>query len=622
MAATLAAAQQPQAAPADTPVQTERKAPAHVPTSAERRRAARLFLSGAKLYVAGQFEQALSDYKQAAALDPANRDYPLAAQVARSHAVTALIQASVKARILGNSPAARADLMRALQLDPKNANVAAHLDQLAGDTIAAQPESPFAAHTRYALSGPVRLEPKEGTQSFHLRLGAQQLIAQVFQAYGIQATLDNSVRSEQVRFDAGDADFVQAAHALSLATDTFYVPIDAHRVLVAQDTQEMRRQYQRNAIESVALTGMDKDEMTEVQSLSKNLFDMPKLDLNQDGAMLTLHGPVSTLSAFNETYRGLAAGRPEVLLDVKIIELAHSAQTNTGVTPPQTVTAFNVYAEEQSILNANESLVQEIISSGLAAPGDTLAILGILLASGEVSSSLFSNGIALFGGGTTLSGLSPGPATLNLNLNSSDSRDLDDYQLRLEDNEEGTLKSGTSYPIMTASYSNPLSGSTSIAGLTSAGTSGTLSGILSELSTAPSIPMIQYQDLGLTLKATPRVLRSGDVALNIDMKITSLGASSLNGIPLLNQDTYSGVATVPANGAVVVASEMDASEIRAVSGTPGLSEIPGFDNATDKDTQKQSDTLLIVITPHVVRNGHGLGHSPMVPLARTAQGEH
>lgn len=615
MAATLAAAQQPQATPASTPAPTTGKASVHAPTTAHRRRAAKLFLSGAKLYVEGKFEQALSVYKQAAALDPTNKDYPLAVEVARSHAVTALVQASAKDRIRGDKAAAQAALMHAQQLDPNNANVAAHLDQLADDTIA-QPESPFSEQAKYALSGPVDLEPKGGTQSFHLRIDARQLIPQVFRAYGIEAMLDNSVSGGEVRFDIGDATFAEAAHALSLATGSFYVPIDAHRVLVAHDTPQTRQQFQRNAEESISLTGMNKDEMTEVQSLTRNLFEMPKLDLNQNAAILTLKGPESTLSAFNETYRDLAAGRPEVLIDVKIIELAHSTTHNTGVQPPQTVTAFNVYAEEQAILNANQSLVQEIISSGLAAPGDTLTILAILLASGQVSSTLFSNGLALFGGGLTLSGLSPGPATMNLSLNSSDSHELDDYQLRLEDNEEGTLKSGTSYPIMTSSYSSTLSG-TNISGLTSAGNSGTLSGILSSLSTSPAVPMVQYQDLGLTLKARPHVLRSGNVALDIDMKILSLAGSSLNGIPTLNDHAYSGVATVRADEAVVVASEMDASEIRAVSGLPGLSEIPGMDNATDKNTQKQSATLLIIMTPHVVRNVHGIGHSPMVPLGHT-----
>jgi hypothetical protein len=36
---------------------------------------------------------------------------------------------------------------------------------------------------------------------------------------------------------------------------------------------------------------------------------------------------------------------------------------------------------------------------------------------------------------------------------------------------------------------------------------------------------------------------------------------------------------------VVVASEMDKQESTAVSGTPGLSEVPGLNNVTSKDVQ-------------------------------------
>jgi type II secretory pathway component GspD/PulD (secretin) len=34
---------------------------------------------------------------------------------------------------------------------------------------------------------------------------------------------------------------------------------------------------------------------------------------------------------------------------------------------------------------------------------------------------------------------------------------------------------------------------------------------------------VQYEDIGLTLKATPKILRSNDVALTIDLKITCTG---------------------------------------------------------------------------------------------------
>jgi Flp pilus assembly secretin CpaC len=272
------------------------------------------------------------------------------------------------------------------------------------------------------------------------------------------------------------------------------------------------------------------------------------------------------------------------------------------------------------LLNANQDLVQQIISSGLAAPGDTLAILGILLASGQISSSLFQNGIVLFGGGITQSGLSPQPLSVNLSLNTSDSRELDVFQLRLTDGEEGTLKSGTRYPITTSSFSSLGTSGPNIPGLNTPGTSGNLSSILSQLGGASAnIPQVEYEDLGLTLKATPSIMRSGEVALKIDMKIASLAGTSLNDVPVLANRAWAGVVTVAQNQAVVVASEMDKQESQAVSGTPGLSEIPGFNNLTGKNVQNNDSTLLIVITPHLVRSPRNADHTPMMRIERNSQ---
>jgi type II secretory pathway component GspD/PulD (secretin) len=252
-----------------------------------------------------------------------------------------------------------------------------------------------------------------------------------------------------------------------------------------------------------------------------------------------------------------------------------------------------------------------------------LTIIGILLASGQVSSSLFSNGLALFGGGKTLSGLSPGSLTANLDLNSSDSRELDQMLLHLSDGEAATMRSGTRYPIQTSSFSSLSAGTSGIAGLTSAGTSSALSSLLSSLSSSvPNVPQVEYQDLGLTLKATPKVMRNDDVALNIDMKIDALSGSSINGNPILNNRAYSGVVTLRAGEAVVVASELDKSESRAISGTPGMSEIPGLNNLTGVDKQGSYAMLLIILTPHVIRGTQAAGHSPMMQVERGEAGAH
>jgi Flp pilus assembly secretin CpaC/tetratricopeptide (TPR) repeat protein len=584
--------------------------------SADRRRAAKLYLASSKLFADEQFEEAMRGYEQAAELDPGSADYGLAASVARSHAVTALIQAAAKDRLRGDAAQARAALVHALELDPTNIQVNQHLYELGDDALLGQSRPRYEQEAGTAGDA-AKLAPSAAVHSFHLRSDARQMIQNIFKAYGIEASVDSTVQPTHTRLDVDDADFEAATHILGLITNTFYVPLDAHHVLAVRDTKENRQQYTPLEAETVYLPGLSSTELTDVVNLVKNVFNVQQATAEPTSGTITLRASASTINAFNATMRELLDGRSQVMLEVRMIQIAHTSTRNTGVTPPQSMSAINVYSEEQSILNANQSLVQQIISSGLAAPGDTLAILGILLASGQVSSSLFSNGIALFGGGLTASALSPGKVSGNLNLNSSDSRELDQMQLRLGDGEDATIKSGTKYPIQTSSFSSLGASVPSIPRLTGAGTSSSISSLLaSYASSVPNIPQVQYQDLGLTLKATPKVLRNDEVALKIDMKIDALAGTSINGNPVLNNRAWSGVVTLKKGEAVEVVSELDRSESRAVSGTPGISEIPGLNNLTGTATQKNYATLLIIMTPHVIRGTQAAGHSPMLRVER------
>lgn len=594
------------------------------PRASERRRAAKLFLEASRLFEKQQFDEAYDEYKQAAELDPGNRNYGLAAEVARSHAVTVLIQTAAKNRITGNSAAERAALERALTLDPRNVEATQHLYEM-GDEAARSETAPLYAQAGDEMGGPVLLMPVSGVHSFHLHTDQRRAIQEVFKAFGMDATVDESVRLVQVKLDMDDATFAEATRALGMLTNSFYVPLDAHRVLVAQDTQDNRKKYERMELETVYLPGVGQADLTEIGTLAKTVFELQNATPDQSSGTITVRGSSSTLNAFNQTIQGLLEGHNQIMLEVTLIQLAHTSSKNTGVQPPQSISAFNVYAEEQSILNSNQALVQQIISSGLAAPGDTLAILGILLASGQVSSSLFSNGIALFGGGLTQSALSPGSVTANLALNSSDSKQLDHLLLRLgddtgsSDSGSATVRSGTRYPIQTSSFSGLSASLPNIPGLTGAGSSSSLSSLLGSLGgSVPNVPQVQYQDLGLTLKARAKVMRNDDVALTIDLKIDALAGTALNGNPILDDRTYSGIVTLRQGSGVVIVSELDRQETKAISGLPGLSEIPGLNNASDNTRAVNASTLVIVMTPHVVRGTQAAGHTPMIRIERGA----
>jgi len=330
-------------------VETAQAKPAR---NSDRRRAEKFYLEASKLFVDEKFEEAMRSYQQAATLDPGNRDYPLAANVARSHAVTALIQAASKDRLRGDAAAARAALAHALELEPGNLQINQHLYELGDDALLGQTRPLYEQSAGRAGEG-VELAPAGGVHSFHLRADQKQIIQQVFKAYGIEATVDASIHGGAVRLDVDDAGFETAARIVGLLTASFYVPLDAHRVLAAHDSHENRQQFTRLDLETVYLSGLSAMELTDVVNLAKNVFSAQQAVAEPSSGTITIRAPQGTLNAFNATMSSLLDGRSQVMLDIRVIQLAHTSERNTGVQPPQSISAFNIYTEEQSILNAN-----------------------------------------------------------------------------------------------------------------------------------------------------------------------------------------------------------------------------------------------------------------------------
>jgi Flp pilus assembly secretin CpaC len=64
---------------------------------------------------------------------------------------------------------------------------------------------------------------------------------------------------------------------------------------------------------------------------------------------------------------------------------------------------------------------------------------------------------------------------------------------------------------------------------------------------------------------------------------------------------------------------MDKSQSLAISGTPGISEIPGLNDVSSKDLQRNYATLVIVMTPHVIRGTQAAGHTAMMRVERGTQ---
>lgn len=588
------------------------------------RKAAKLYLAGVKLLEKQQPQAAWNLLKQAVELVPDNVTYAKAAELARQSAVTQLVQESSRERIKGGPTDAAKLLQQAQAIDATNPLVVEHLDLLAKDTANAKvgntanaamgAQAGISEGQDTLADGPIVLQPKQEKHSFHLRSNTRQVLQDVFRAYGIEASVHDSVQARPVRLDIDDATFPEATRALAMLTQTFYEPLDPHRVIVAKETRENLSLFQRQQLETIYLPGLNEKELQEALTVAKNVFDAQQAVAEPNSGTMTIKATARTLTAFNKTMEQLEDGKSELDVNVKVIQLSHVADRETGATFFQQTGVYNVFSEINSVLSQNQSLVQQIISSGLVANSNTLAnqieILAILVASGQLTGTPFNSGFLPFGGGLTQSILSPGPATLKMSLNSSDTRVLDDIHLALADQEEGTFKIGEKYPIETSSYSSVAL--PAISGLSSAITA----------AASQTIPQIEYQDIGLSFKATPKVLRSNDVALTVDLKITALGGAALNDIPILNNQQITGVLTVKAGETAVLLSDLSRSESRALSGTPGIADIPGLQDISDITKDQNVARLLILITPTVVRNIQLAGHGPMLMVDKATPSSH
>src|SRR5581483_7613779 len=114
-------------------------------------------------------------------------------------------------------------------------------------------------------------------------------------------------------------------------------------------------------------------------------------------------------------------------------------------------------------------------------------------------------------------------------------------------------------------------------------------------------PSVSYEDLGLTLKATPQVLRDGSINLKVEMQIKALAGQQYNGVPVLSNEEYTATMSVLDGATTAVAGMVTQSEMRGLSGLPGFSALPGLGALTSTHNKDlEYDELLIVITPVIV----------------------
>jgi general secretion pathway protein D len=584
-------------------------------TEKQKAQGADAYLAGALMLDRRDYPAAEKHFARALSLSPDNYDYITALALAREHRVTDLVQHAGRDRLEGHADQAESLLAQAHLLAPDNAIVAQHF------IPASRPSEPWLTEAP-VLAGAITLMPASGTKSFHLHGDIQEAVRGVASGYGIRAVFDNSAIHQNLRFDLEDVAYTQAMPLLLRMGKLFAVPLDATSVIVASDTPDNRQRLERQLQETIYIPGMTTEQLSDFGNIVRNIFDVKQATVQNNLGNIIIRAPEQTINAINLTFADLLDGGGEVLLELKLYSVDITHGRNTGVSVPTQIGAYNVASQAQSLVTANQTLVNQAIAQGLIpATASVLQIAEYLIGSGVVTSALLSSTIGIFGGGITTTGVyATGGVTLNFGLTASDTRALDDIQVRVADRQPAEFRLGSRYPITTSTYSTGVTpNSSSLAGININGVSA--QSLLSQFSgSGQTIPQIQYEDLGLTLKATPTIMKTGAINMKLDLKIEALAGGALDNIPFLNNRQLVSDVTVNDGETALVVSNVNRSESRAINGIPGLSELPGFQNASDQTVEADTSQLVLLLTPHIVRRRSDILAGPRIAFtpARTA----
>jgi Flp pilus assembly secretin CpaC len=116
-------------------------------------------------------------------------------------------------------------------------------------------------------------------------------------------------------------------------------------------------------------------------------------------------------------------------------------------------------------------------------------------------------------------------------------------------------------------------------------------------------PGSEYEDVGIKIKATPQLHDTKDVTLQLEFEIKALSGSNINGIPVITNRTVTQTVRLKEDEPSLVTGLLSDNETKALSGIPGLAQLPGIGYAFGtRNNSYSNDELLFLITPRRVRS--------------------
>ena len=176
-------------------------------------------------------------------------------------------------------------------------------------------------------------------------------------------------------------------------------------------------------------------------------------------------------------------------------------------------------------------------------------------------------------------------ANLSAVMNDSDTKLIQNPQIRALDGQKASLKIGDQVPVATGSFQPGIGGV----------------GINPLVNT-----QFQYLDVGVNIDITPHVHSNGEVTLKISMDVSAVtGQSNIGGIsqPIIGQRKIEHEIRLKDGEANLLGGIMEDHQTKSLAGIPGLAQIPILRYLFGQVNQDHSENeIVFAIVPHIIRS--------------------
>lgn len=513
------------------------------------------------------YDAALNFYEKALKSDPNNAAYKIRVGQMRFEAAARHVKEGQRLKEIGDLQGAAAQFQRAQAIDPSNTVAADELKKtlalIAQQNKAAGTPPTEEDDSSKFLAMPPQIRPLSpvAVNLKMLNADSRAVFDTIGKLAGLTVIYDPDYPARKISVELNNVTLEQALDVASFESKAFVKPLTENIIMVIQDTTQKRRDYEEEVLKTFYLSNtVTPQDLTEVVTGLRQLTDVKRIvQINSQNAIAVRATP-DMLELISKVVNDIDKAKPEVLIQVEVLEARTDRLRNLGVTPGQSASIA---------INPNASSTS---SSSSSSNTNVITLNNLRHLNGSDYEVTLPN------------------FTANAVLTDTYTKIIQDPELRSVDGQQASLKIGDRIPIATGSFQAGV-------GVGAVGTAGLVNPLVNT--------QFQYQDVGVNITITPRVHANHEISLKSKIEVSSVtGTSTIGGIsqPIISQRVVEHDVRLKDGEASILGGLIQRTDTRTLNGWPGFAKIPIIRYLFSSDNiEHQEDEVLIMLIPHIVR---------------------